>query len=413
MTVLSIQFSDTAINRALSDKAVTELKDPRYPLRLRINKARTGGSWHLVTYHDNKAKWAKVADWPLVSAKTLIATSPELAVKQRKGAEATIDNWETCEGLLTWYRDRALSDRGLSLKRKVSIKSSVNKHLLPVFGLIKLTELNHVLIDDLFMWPSLGRYQAGTVRQHFAILKKAFKQAHKQKRIAINPLASLCFTDFYEHQITAKDAKLFEKDLPSLLNEIAEAKPFAKVFAFVMLAYGSRIGETRQLKWDYLDFDNKKLVIPAEITKTNTTLKLPLTDLIIEVLLWHKFNQGLWGYRGAYIFPSANKVKPLSEVQANEYIQGVSNGRWTAHDLRKLARSMWLDLSIDYIVGEQLVNHKLSGLDQAYIHTHIEEQKRLASEKWHNHIKTILNPFATKTIARSHVKACELEPLTE
>lgn len=401
MTVLLIKFSDKAIIKAATDLAVTELKDSRYPLRLRINKAHTGASWHLVTYQNSKAKWLKVAEWPLVSAKTMISNLPFLAIQHRTGVETALDNWQTCAGLLSWYRDRALSDRGLSLKRKANIKTAVNKHLLPVFGLIELTQLTHSVIDEFFVWPSQQRYQLGTVRQHFAVLKKAFKTAHKLKKIAINPLGGFSFTDFVDHKISAKEARLFAQDLPTLLMDIENAKPFVSVFIFLMLAYGLRIGETRLLKWDYLDFNNQRLIVPAEITKTNTLLKLPLSNLIIEVLTWHKFNQGLWGYRGGFLFPSANKAKPLNEVQANEYVNQVGKGNWTAHDLRKLARDMWLDLSVDYIVGEQLINHALSGLNQAYIHTHMEEQKRRAIEIWHDHIVSVCNPFEAKTIARS------------
>ncbi len=81
-------------------------------------------------------------------------------------------------------------------------------------------------------------------------------------------------------------------------------------------------------------------------------------------------------------------------------VRSVSLGEWTAHDLRKLARTCWADLGVDYMVAEQLLNHSMTKLDQAYIHTYMENQKRSAIELWHGHLTGIKNPFKTKIIPR-------------
>ena len=58
-------------------------------------------------------------------------------------------------------------------------------------------------------------------------------------------------------------------------------------------------------------------------------------------------------------------------------IRAIANGQWTGHDLRKLARTVWADIGIDYLVAETLLNHAKGKLEQAYIHTYIELQKSL------------------------------------
>jgi integrase len=165
---------------------------------------------------------------------------------------------------------------------------------------------------------------------------------------------------------------------------------------FIMLAYGTRIGETRLLKWSYYDEANAKLVIPAQITKTHAQLTIPITPLIADVLRWQKSRQEAARYRGAYLFPHPYRAGGLDERTASSMVKQISNGEWTAHDLRKLARSCWADLGIDYMVAEQMLNHSMTKLDQAYIHTYLADQKRSAIELWHGYITEISNPFAVR-----------------
>ncbi|OBU32036.1 hypothetical protein [Photobacterium kishitanii] len=66
---------------------------------------------------------------------------------------------------------------------------------------------------------------------------------------------------------------------------------------------------------------------------------------------------------------------------------GSTKKAWSAHDLRKRARSIWAELGVDYIVCEYLLNHARDKLDQAYIHTHMELQKKEALETYHKWLK--------------------------
>lgn len=417
MRVIEVNLSEPSIKKALAERAITELRDPRYPLRLRINKARTHGSWYLVHYVGGKAHWYKLGRWPDLKAKRVIDSVPALLLRlapinsvnpinsTNSINQVNLDEWELTGDLLAWYRARALSDRSLSDKRKRNIKSAVDKHLVPALAEVPLTELDHARIDESLIWPLQNRYQVATVRQYFAILKRGFKQAHKLKYLNHDPLAGLSFTDFIDTKITAAAAKLAPKDLPALLQTIGQAKPFHQVFIYLMLALGTRIGETRQLTWSMIDHANHRLVIPAAIIKTGKQRPqdhvLPLTDHLFEVLTLHKLNQGLWGYRGDYLFSSPSKRGPIDETMANDWVKSVSDGAWTAHHLRKLARTCWAELGIDYMVAEQLLNHAMTKLDQAYIHTYVETQKRQAITDYHRYLNQLYNPFDSKTITRS------------
>jgi integrase len=275
----------------------------------------------------------------------------------------------------------------------------MNKHLIPCLGNEPINELAEAVLDTELVWPLQSRYALGTVKQHFALLKRAFKQAKKLKRLAVDPMASMVFSDFIDAEIKAKPGKLKASDLPLLWQRVLAAKPFHKTFIMLMLGHGTRIGETRQLRWDHIDFEGQRLIIPGDITKTGTELVIPLTPWMFAWLDQHKLYQGMWGYRGPLLFASPSKRGPISEAMANDWVKGVSLGDWTAHDLRKCARSCWADLGVDYMVAERLLNHALSKLDQAYIHTYVEQQKREALTTWHSELARQKDAIQTDTTA--------------
>ena len=75
--------------------------------------------------------------------------------------------------------------------------------------------------------------------------------------------------------------------------------------------------------------------------------------------------------------------EPISRQQASQLIRTVSHGNWSAHDLRKLARTIWADIGIDYMISELLLNHTPSKLDRVYIHTYAEKKTRQALQEYH------------------------------
>lgn len=114
---------------------------------------------------------------------------------------------------------------------------------------------------------------------------------------------------------------------------------------------------------------------------------MPITEQLRAFLARYRATQEAAGYIGAYLFP-ATEGRPLNEKQASEVFQRLGAGEWTSHDLRKVARSTWADLGVDFLVGESLLNHSVKGVVAAYIHTGLQEQKRTALNRWHTWLDT-------------------------
>ncbi|MBI6925696.1 site-specific integrase [Pseudomonas putida] len=384
---LTVTLSDAEIRRQAVGK-VFQLRDTRHrELRFRFSTVdRSRGAWHVVV----RGRWGKAGDYPGISTKTMLTTLPEILARRAVDASAksTTTNWVTVGDVLAWYRDRMNRDKGLSAKRKASAKSALDRHLAPCLGDLLLAEANKQAIDQQLMWPLQERYALSFVRSVYGVLSAAFRQALRLDLLPINPMASLKFTDFVRTRIRPKPARLRGDDVPGLLAVVAErfeVEPAGCMLALMMLCHGSRLGETRLARWRNVNLDAGRWFIPAGDTKTKAEHTLPLTTQACALLQRYQLVQAAQGYTGPLMFPGSHGA-PLSPSKANTLFTDLAKGEWSSHDLRKVARTAWTDLGVDYMVGELLLNHAMKDLDATYIHTTAEGLKRQALEAWHQHL---------------------------
>lgn len=132
----------------------------------------------------------------------------------------------------------------------------------------------------------------------------------------------------------------------------------AREFLLFTLLTGMRFGETRLLKWSYVDFECKVLTVPREITKCDREHLLPLSDFLIELLKRrHKYrNESQW------VFPSTRlRNKPISAgVGMVRRVRDKSKIRFTMHDLRRTFLTMGEKLEVPVYALKRLVNHSVS-----------------------------------------------------
>ncbi len=387
MSTLHVIITDAEIRKQAAGP-VRQLRDHRYPeLRFRYSTSdRSKGSWHVVV----RGKWGKAGNYPGINARLMQSTLPAILARRSvdPAAASTTTSWRTVGDLLTWYADRMSRDRGLSAKRKASSQSALRCHLVPRLQDVDLASLDRATLDRLLMWPMQERYALSFVRSVYGVLAVAFRQAMRLSLIGINPMAELKYTDFVQTRIKPKPARLRADDLPTLLHSLAERitrAPMESMLALMMLCHGSRLGETRQARWKNLNLTTGQWFIPAPDTKTKAEHTLPLTVQACALLERYRAIQQAGGYQGPFLFPG-RAGGAISTTMASTLFKSMSKGEWTSHDLRKVARTAWADLGVDYMVGEMLLNHAMKDLDATYIHTTAEGMKRKALETWHQHL---------------------------
>lgn len=385
MKTLRVALSDAEIRRQAKVEDVGQLRDPAYrALRFRFGQDRTQGSWHVVV----GGVWGKAANWPEMSAAAMIGALPSIisrrAIEPRASSTAT--TWKTCGEVLTWYLDRMQRDRNLSVDRKAGTASAINCQLIPRVGALALADTNRANLDRLMFWPMQEDYSVSYVRLVFSVLRVAFRRAMDLKLIESNPLADLKFNEFVEAKIEAKPGRLRVSHIPQLLEQLGQrldVAPTDAMLPLMMLMHGSRVGETRKARWSNINLSRREWFIPANEAKTGKQHLLPLTDQACSLLRRYQAWQSKRSGTSVFLFPGADRAKPMTRDQATELFKALGGGEWTSHDLRKLARTAWTDLGVDYLIGELLLNHALKDLNAAYIHTSAEALKRDALERWH------------------------------
>lgn len=380
----AVKLSEAEVRRQAADGLVRDLRDPRHPgLYLRFWTSRERGTWHLV----RGKRWVPIAHWPELSVSAVLTELPALRQRlvREPSVEVAVSGMTTVGHLLEWYVDRMTRDRSLSSKRKAGARSAVTQHLLPRLGEVAIADVSGESLDKHLMWPGQADVSLSYLRQMFALLLTAFRQALQLGMVERNPMAGMRFNDFTKAKILPKPARLRGVQLPELVRQLAQAfdaAPGDAMLALMMLAHGTRIGETRMARWTEISLAAAEWFIPAANTKTRTEHRLPLTAQIKALLSRYRAIQQAQGYEGVYLFPNRRGL-PLSETQASAVFSRLGQGEWTSHDLRKVSRSTWTDLGIDSHIGEMLLNHTFGKIASTYIHTQAMQQRRAALEKWH------------------------------
>lgn len=380
MKSLSVSLSDAVVNRHAADLQVNELRDVKGPLVLRYKSSRHEATWYYVRYQNRQKRRVRIGYYPALKTKDVAAMLPELVKRQLSGEEPNADRFATVGDLLSWYQGRMHRDMSKSLLWRKSVLSAITAQLLPRLKDQPLTELSKSSIDNKLILPLMGEsLKPSTIRKYWGVLKTAVAMAAKMDLLTRDYMAGWKFVDHVTKRIGYKESRLLLNNLPAVIEKLQTATGHAWGLVILMLMYGTRIGETRQLKWSHIDFISRIIVIPAELTKTNVTHVLPLTDLSVAVLDVIRQSQPA---EQVYLFEMGDAC--IGSQCAQDHVRKISAGAWSAHDLRKLARTSWAQLGIDYWMAERLLNHKPRGLDAVYIKTDGLEQRLKSIQLYHD-----------------------------
>lgn len=377
------RLSESEIKRALAVPGISSIRGQSLPLMVRFNSARDGGSWYLLQYNNRKRPRRKVGAWPLISVKLMSQKVADLVAENTAGNERIADSFTLVSDLLDWHLERITRQRDLSDERRAGVKSMIVVQLLPRFDGVHIAELNERLVDARLVASMQADYAPSYIKQCFSVLKTALNDAVKMKLVDASPIAHIKITDFRGISIQPKPPGIRANVEPvkAVLAQIACAALQPLTLCLMMLLHGTRIGETRRAKWEDFDWSARTWRIPEQTTKTKTEHVLPLTDFSYRLLLNYRKQQTVAGH-GRLLFTSDDKA-PISKQTANEWVQTVSARKWHSHDLRKLARTVWADIGVEWYVGEIMLNHTVPGLSKTYIHSHLIHKCRDALGEYH------------------------------
>ncbi|MBN4048900.1 tyrosine-type recombinase/integrase, partial [bacterium AH-315-N22] len=161
------------------------------------------------------------------------------------------------------------------------------------------------------------------------------------------------------------------------------------------------------MKWSDVNL-NEDLWTQSE-NKTDIINLVPLSPQVLEILQARKEGKGytekqMWMTKSEYVFPTRyNKAKGAKDghtkytKNARKHVHessGVKN--WTAHDLRRTARTIMSRLKIKQHIRERVLNHSQGGVVGVYDQYDYLDEKRVALEKLGREIDRVVGNTTNK-----------------
>lgn len=230
-------------------------------------------------------------------------------------------------------------------------------------------------------------YQSNRVR---AILSSIFSFGVQREIAEYNPVKTIKPLGKEEK----RDRVLDEDEIKQLWKGFEGLREPTRSLFKILLITGQRLGETRQMRWGYIEDDI--WTIPKELTKAKRKHYLPLPPIALEII------KGLENGR-KYVFQSPMRDnEPVKEVHSTfkRTAKQAEVGNVRIHDLRRTAATYMAELGTDRTILGKILNHKgLSGDSQVtarYDRHGYMDEKRRALNRWSHKLQQIIEGKESK-----------------
>ena len=272
--------------------------------------------------------------------------APRLAVATLGAAFRTYMDLHAKVHKKSWRQDQAQFDRYLLRWQTRQLKTMTR---------IEVTKL-HAEIGN-----NHGHYAANRV---LALLRKIFNFAIDNKLFGgENPVTKIKPYDEKERK-----RFLHPEELKTFVDAVeAEPNETARDFVWLALMTGQRMSNVLEMKWSELDMVRREWYIPD--TKNNTSMTVPLSEHVIEVLERRRkaanrediFVLSGYGKTGHMTQPKKAWKRILARAKLNDL---------RIHDLRHTLASWQACTGASLIVIGATLNHKTASATRRYAHMH-------------------------------------------
>lgn len=248
-------------------------------------------------------------------------------------------------------------------------KTRFEKDILPFIGDMKIKDIK--LQDIVQTLTNKAKTSSETANRLFAYLKSIYSYAMLHGYIDRNILMEINKSHFLPTQKVKHIPKITdEENLKDLINAIYNYQGMHSIrnaLKFV-LHIPLRASNLCNLKWNYINFEDKLLSIPRNLMKVKNNnfddFKMPLSDEVINILLEQK---QLTGYQ-EWVFLGTNNRSPINVESPNKALKimgfndEANNRKITLHGFRGTFRSLidTLDTNnkFSFDVKERALDHQ-------------------------------------------------------
>ena len=355
-----------------------------YPNGKRKEVIRRGGEYPSMSIKDARA-WRD-------SNKELISQGITPSKKYEKLKQVATDkatfndifgNWlHTMKKIKGWSDDYA-----------TDTQQRANMYLLPKLGKLPIEDITiHIVRDLLMEIQDTGKLD--TVDKVKGIVTRVLGHGVSRGVMEINVALSLS-PDLF---IKKKDKHYAHAKTPQELKEIllklreVKSKQSVRTALTLLPHLLLRPKEVVELKWEYFDFNEKMIIIPAEAMKIKKKIHhVPLSNTTFLIFR----NLKSMSLDSPYCFPSpTNRNKAIAPESLNKSMRsvGISKEQFTAHGNRHTAATIignHLPLIRSEVVDAQL-HHTIRGVSGIYNQADYLDERKIMMKDWSNYLDNLL-----------------------
>ncbi|MGG7048932.1 MULTISPECIES: tyrosine-type recombinase/integrase [unclassified Campylobacter] len=323
-----------------------------------------------------------IGKYPFITLAEARAKANELTTQKERGNnikvlsqrpdkvtfEAVANKWIEKE------RSKGLSDFNRSVKR-------IEQYLMPYLQDKDIRELKRIdfiyTIEKIQEAESKKGITHDTSKRVFWLLRKIMDYALMLDYVDRNYTREIIFVDAFKTSKTTNYRAITE---PKKLSELIKAfnnyqgSHHTKQALIFGLHTFLRSANIRGLKWDFVDFDNNRIVFPAETMKLKSDFVLMMSKQVSRLL-----REQQQYANGAYVFPSdISKQKPLSENTLNYAIKRLGfNDDMVFHGIRATASTLLNEMMNAHGFDSELIELCLDHKERNKIKATYDRSQRL------------------------------------
>lgn len=343
-------------------------------------------------YINGKQKRYTLGKYPSLKLAEARRAAREIAEQVSKGTDPQAEKVQSREDLTIKELAEEFKEKHLPTLKpstQTDYKERIDHVIVPALGGIIARQIQpDDILDLLEEIADRAPIQSNRIR---AILSSMYSFGQKRRIVLVNPVLTIPRLG-KENQ---RDRFFTEPEIKRIWGIVDDLDQPVSSLLKMLFITGQRLGETRMMKWDYIQ-DNVWM-IPEELTKAKRSHALPLPPMAMNIL------KDLQKYTGGSVFVFQS---PLKENQPITWIQwharsirdmgdekGVSDFR--IHDIRRTVTSYMAELGVDRTTLGKVLNHKqLAGdshVTARYDRYDYMDEKKLALFKWSAKLQEIIS----------------------
>lgn len=367
-------------------------------LYLRFRESETVPTWRFRYRFEGKARVMSLGSYRDLSLANAREEAKKLSARvalgydvagekqQRKGeAVARMEaerNAYTMAQLADEYFERMIAGRW---KHPNIVRARIEKDIKPAIGNLKVEDIKPRHIDDVLK-VVMKRGAPSIANDTLRWLKRMFNYAIKRHIIEYNPAAAFDPSDAGGKE-KSRTRWLTSEELLTLFEAMRQANGFSvenDLSIKLLLLLAVRKGELIGARWSEFDLDKAVWYLPADRTKTESAIDIPLPPIAVE---WLRELQRLAGV-SKWVLPTRKMqdrmIPHIAESTLSVALAKIKHGleHFTIHDLRRTARTHLEALGVAPHIAERCLNHKIKGIEGIYNRHDYFEERKAALEAW-------------------------------